>query len=552
MHVSAADCGRMELDMIYEILLVDDEPIILSGIKFLIDWETHSFHIAGTARNGQQALEAIDTLRPHIVICDINMPVMSGLELLRCCNNRQESPVFIMLTNYGEFNLAIEAMRCRAVDYLLKTNLEPDTLLKSLEAAKTEYERRGGLARVQMADSYIRSNRSHMIAGHLKKLLNGSTASSEWQQPFLEENALDRCCLLHLVMDFSELYASSPCSHEDNNRLFQWEQEVIEKLAGNLFSHYSSLDPDGQKQSLVLFSWNVSGELSTLVTQFYNKLQTVSSNITLVRLSVLATGIFSGQEGLEQAILQYRQLNEYYYHYEKEILFAEELKPLSLEPLSYGDLISKLVPALRTRNIEHCNELIKQAIKLTAGSYHHRTDAIRECTSLYSTVSSILIPMLPDHTSNEYFTDTSSTIHRISCLCTRSAVCGWLSELKQQIIRQLEQLHSSKSDLAEKARNYVIENVDKRIMLQDAADYVNLSASYLSALFKKEYQQNFVDFINETKMERACELIRENKYWIYEISYMLGFDNAYYFTKVFKKHTGLTPTEYQRKMRQQT
>lgn len=85
-------------------------------------------------------------------------------------------------------------------------------------------------------------------------------------------------------------------------------------------------------------------------------------------------------------------------------------------------------------------------------------------------------------------------------------------------------------------------------LLQDAADYVCISPGYLSALFKKQYNQNFVDYINEVKTNRACELIREGKYRIYEISYMLGFENAYYFTRVFKRHTGMTPTEYQKQL----
>ena len=85
-------------------------------------------------------------------------------------------------------------------------------------------------------------------------------------------------------------------------------------------------------------------------------------------------------------------------------------------------------------------------------------------------------------------------------------------------------------------------------LLQDAADYVCISPGYLSALFKKQYNQNFVDYINEVKTNRACELIREGKYRIYEISYMLGFENAYYFTRVSKRHTGMTPTEYQKQL----
>lgn len=100
-------------------------------------------------------------------------------------------------------------------------------------------------------------------------------------------------------------------------------------------------------------------------------------------------------------------------------------------------------------------------------------------------------------------------------------------------------------DVMEKAQNYIFKNIDKRILLQDVADHINISPNYLSALFKKQYNQNFVDYVNMEKMKRACELIQGNKYLIYEISYMLGFENAYYFTKVFKRHIGCTPTEYQ-------
>lgn len=535
--------------MTYEILLVDDEPIILSGIKFLIDWAACGCHVIGTARNGQQALESVKTLRPHIVICDINMPVMSGLELLNACLGLPEAPVFIMLTNYGEFDLAIEAMRCRAVDYLLKANLEPEVLMKSLDTAKKECDRRGGLARVEMADSYIRSNRSGMMSDSLKKLLNGHPQSPELLKPFSQGTLEDGFCLLHLVMDFSSVPAVDSLSPEENTRLFAWEQEVIEKLAGNLFRSYCAFDPTDLKQSLVLFCWEVSTDIHELVRQFYSKLCAASSNITQISLSILSTDVFSHTLFLPKAVEQFTQLYEYHYLYPKECLFANELTRSEPESLSFGDICNRLVMALRARNAEQCSQLLGQAVELTASVNHLRSDALRECTSLYSAVSSILVPMLPEHTANDFFTDTSSMISHIRCLTTRKAVCCWLKDLERHITRQLEQFTSSKSDLAEKARTYIIDNVDKRIMLQDAADYVNLSPSYLSALFKKEYGQNFVDFINEIKMERACELIREDKYRMYEISFMLGFDNAYYFTKVFKKHTGLTPTEYQKKGR---
>ena len=87
--------------------------------------------------------------------------------------------------------------------------------------------------------------------------------------------------------------------------------------------------------------------------------------------------------------------------------------------------------------------------------------------------------------------------------------------------------------------------MEERISLSDAADYVNISPAYLSSIFKKRYGESFIDYVNKCKMEYACRLIREQKYLIYEISYRLGFNNAYYFTKTFKRYTGMTPMEYQ-------
>ena len=136
-------------------------------------------------------------------------------------------------------------------------------------------------------------------------------------------------------------------------------------------------------------------------------------------------------------------------------------------------------------------------------------------------------------------------------LLRRSQALHWLELLQNELAAQLEQYASGKQELIEKAKQYVLDNVEKKIMLQDVADYVCISPGYLSALFKKMYNQNFSDYINHVKMERACELIREGRYRIYEISDMLSFENAYYFSQVFKRHIGMTPTGYQKKIRRE-
>jgi AraC-like DNA-binding protein len=102
----------------------------------------------------------------------------------------------------------------------------------------------------------------------------------------------------------------------------------------------------------------------------------------------------------------------------------------------------------------------------------------------------------------------------------------------------------SYSDVVEKALQYILSNVEKRIMLQDVADFVCVSPGYLSTLFKREYHQNLMDFVNQAKIDQACELLNENKYRINEIAYMLGFENAYYFARIFRRYVGVAPSAY--------
>ncbi|EJX00375.1 two component AraC family transcriptional regulator [gut metagenome] len=210
------------------------------------------------------------------------------------------------------------------------------------------------------------------------------------------------------------------------------------------------------------------------------------------------------------------------------------------------DLCNRLALELRAKNKVAALELLKKAASLLKITPHLRREGIHCCSELYSICSMVLAPMSSE--PNGFFVDTSSILADIQSLSTRSQVLDWMIMLGRQVDMQLDVLGSRYSDPLERARQYVRTHVDERILLQDAASAAGLSPSYLSALFKKEYNQNFMDFVNETKMNRACQLIREGRYRIYEISYMLGFENAYYFTRVFRRHVGMTPTEYQRKL----
>ena len=129
----------------YKILIVDDEPLVQIGLKTMIDRDMPDFEIAGTASNGRDAFRLIDELSPDIVISDIKMPLMSGLELLE--SSRKDYgpvPVFIMLTAYEDFKMARRALSSEAVDYLVKIELSTDNLRVALDRATHRIQEHSG------------------------------------------------------------------------------------------------------------------------------------------------------------------------------------------------------------------------------------------------------------------------------------------------------------------------------------------------------------------------------------------------------------------------
>lgn len=107
---------------------------------------------------------------------------------------------------------------------------------------------------------------------------------------------------------------------------------------------------------------------------------------------------------------------------------------------------------------------------------------------------------------------------------------------------------SSETDVIQKAREYIGNNLDKGISLDDVSDYVFLSPVYLSRMFKQKTGENFIDYLIKVRMEKAMEILEDRKYKVFEVSKMVGYNSTKYFFKAFKQYTGYTPTEYRNKI----
>ncbi|MEG0395842.1 MAG: response regulator [Oscillospiraceae bacterium] len=534
----------------YKLLIVDDEPIILSGIKFLIDWEKNDCIIVGTARNGQQALTLIDEKKPDIVICDINMPVMNGLELLKICANDPLAPVFIMLSNLKEFDMARESLRYQAVDYLLKTQMEPETLEGALSVAKTTSDTRKKMGQLQQAHQIDEQSDLRVLSDALRKLFFFDDVQdvAQYKSCLAQQKVLSNYCCLQIMVDYSVLPNAQAYSAPDVKCVFESLSEVLMTLLHIVHKDFALFQPVEQYSSFCVFFWNTNTpEFSHRLQQMLTKYTAGAQNITAAAISFLQTDCFSDSENIDSLREQTKKLRDTYYQTAAEHITAADILAPTSSQLELQDKINHLVFAMRCKDAGGCAEILQQVTKHMEETKHTRIQGIRACVQMFSTVYSVLQAMLTAQEEN-IFENASNEIEAIQSVINHRQLMQWLSIFSSRLVIGMQRMGSTKKLFLQNVKEYVLEHSDQRIMLQELASHVNLSPSYLSGAFKKEYGQTLVEFINEIKIKRAREIIRDEKCKVYELSYRLGFENSYYFTKVFKKYAGMTPKQYEYKV----
>lgn len=418
----------------YRVLLADDEPIILSGLQSMLSWERLDCTVCGAVSNGRQALELVESHCPDIVICDINMPLFTGLELLEVCAQRYPEIVFVMLTNHQDFHMVQQSLRSRAVDYLLKIDLDEEKLEHSMNLAIDEREKRRRL--LQPSPSQRDEGPMEAIARHAGTLLSldGGYGAEQTIAALAGLGAGSGCAAVQLVMDPSAIPNIASFTQEERTRLFSFHRNLALDVAHKVFQGMGCvlLPPGHGDNTAVFFLWGA--EDAKPFAQFQARLTASFRDISQMRLSVLATQVLSGQE----------------------------LAGLRLQ-----------------------TELLKREYAISPQPF----------------------------------------------LCYSHSM--------------------GKGDYTVAAKRYVEDHILERVLVQDVAAAIGITPNYLSSIFKRQLGQNFMDYVNATKVKYACTLLRGGKLMVREVSHMLGYDNAYYFTKVFKRYMKVTPTEYQARIASQ-
>lgn len=538
----------------YRVMIVDDEPLILAGIASLLDWNEYGCEISGKAANGQQALKLMEEQKPDIVITDIKMPGMDGIGFMKAVKERGwDDVIFILLTNLEEFSLARQALSLGAVEYLVKMELTEEKLADSLKLAM---ERREMKRKAEAAGTAVTVSREEAVRGYIEKLLtdggtfsggassgNASEASAQNQGEGYD-SCLRRPVLAIISFNYGYEGFSSDFTREDQKKVISFAENIIEQMVKGYFDHSCLVRRELNSLVLVMSTDGIE-DYREQIRSLGGKIISVVKDYFEVSVSV---AVSSRKESLgEFGALLYEAMsatNHYFYHsLDPVVFYSEECETSARHTGSFhiGFLKKDLSQAVALNDSGRLEEILDQVACLLREHNPSRQQAVNACANLYFFLSSFF-----EDGEEPDFPYEVNIMEKLGRLGTLGQIIQWINWFKEAVSGILERRRDTRVDkIAEMVREYVMEHYKERITLGQAAEALNISQGYLSTAFKKQSGESFTNYVSAIKIEKAKELIASHQYMMYEVSDLLGFDTPFYFSKVFKKVTGMSPKEYE-------
>jgi two-component system, response regulator YesN len=533
------ECNILQETTVITVLLVDDEKLALDYLTSLINWEKYGFTIVGTAGDGEQAFHLYMQLHPDVIITDVKMPDMSGIDLAMLVRQTGSGTRIIFLSGYTEFSFAKEAVRLGVDDYLLKSDLNETVVIKKL---------------LEIKDIIQKDRQSHQYT--LEKMMQDIFLGVHTEEYY--QRWIGRETYLELLRPYLFI-------------VFQLRGFI--PVLGNYFKLPENCDPAE------------AAEIRAAVRKVYR--EDPSPDVACIKTGMLILPVpqektmgenaaFSVQEAAERlsAALSEAGTDGYITAYCTKSMTISE----------FGRFIGTRNRRLDTRFLESGLPVIclDTEVPVSATEPSEEEDravvneAFSECgvpavENLFSSVSRArsageparfvrLVGMILESLSR--FSGKAKGERSSSVFILGSEIEGLdlrnpddvISFLKEKTERLAVILHEKVgcmySQKIENMVRFIQSNFsDPSVSLTEISAAGNVSPAWAAVKFKDEVGSGVNDYLNEYRIGKACELFKSGEYMIYEVADRTGFTSSQYFSKVFRKYTGVTPNQYRLNMR---
>lgn len=489
-------------------VLFDDEPIVIEGLQTIIDWSRFGIMIVGTAGDGVSAMEMFQSEKPDLVLTDICMPGMDGLQLIQGILGQNPETYCIVFSGYNEFEYVKQAIQIGVSDYLEKP-IEVENIEKALRKATDQIGKREEVRALKR--NYEESKIALLEKAMLDLLLNYRD----------DQDALRKCNeQLGTQVDNLAGVTVLACSEEflighrqdfEVVRIRHGEEffvVLLHRLPANQ-ALWEELDQEAEKRNLTIGAGRTCHDLKFIPESGREAKRALRCGRYLYQKGLV------GFNDLGELITSPRDLSE-----------REEAVILSLRAGNYAGLMEQIEPFLEWIKSEVVDPEVveREMIKLL----YFALEAAKE--------SKLVI-------SEDLFTPHVE----IREIHERDEMLAWFRKQFEQIVQSALALREdSKYSTVEQAQLYIESHVSQNLSLQNVARHVGISPSYLSVLFKEVTGETYIKYMTRFRIELAKKLLVAGMK-VGEVSEKVGYQTYRHFSEVFKKYTGLSPRQYKKK-----
>ena len=533
-----------------KVFLVEDEMVIRRGIKNSIDWEKEGYIFCGEASDGELAYPMIIKEKPDILITDIRMPFMDGLELCKLVKKELPNIKILILSGYDEFDYAKEAIRLGVTEYLLKP-ISSGKLLEALngvsESIRREKEDKD-LVRKYMEE--MRENTEHEKQKFFEQMIAGNLSMADALETGKKYEMNLSAGMYNLLLFRFTLGEENRKSGE----LLGEAEYAIEKLTERL--EYVFEFQRGVEGWAFLLMADNEEQMSERVKELSKDLEEIMKNYSIIA--------YFG--GIGQPVARLRELEESFREAERalaarftmelnriisveDIRMAQNVDTLDdIEITSFGEIektrtmLEKFLNNGAEDEIDefvdvYINELPEENLKSVLMRQYIIMDAYIVMMSFCEKIEGIEGEMQAQSEELKNSMKTSQTLEEIK---------NYIRMLLKKIIGVRDTISGRRySDIIEIAKDQIRKTyMSDEISLNTIAAEVGMSPSYFSSIFSKEMGKTFVEYLTEIRMDRAKELLMCSSMKTSEIGYEVGYKDPHYFSYIFKKTQNCTPKEF--------
>lgn len=537
----------------YRILLVDDEILVRDAIKENIDWKSLDCELVGDCENGKQASEFVKENPVDIVLTDILMPYMDGMELSKFLHDNYPDVVIVIFSGFGEFEYAKKAIQYGVSEYLLKpvTAMELTGVINKMKEKVDQLRReKNKMNKLTENSEKYRKNAQVIRSKNMEALVNCTTDVSKSIQR-LAEMGIDISAISYRVALFDiDLYSG----------MYELDTEKQQESALMAFVLYNISDEivtreeagfayqEGNNRVGILFQEKWSRNFTEKTREICREIQEKTKEVMGFDVSMGIGKWVKKPEELVQSHNMAQDTLQYRYLLGGNLLIdMEEKHPV--QEISIDEPLSVLKEALKTgqedlvlQTLVSIEDLIRNALMQKSRACMYLQQVIRTMDNACEDVSADM---------EQIREGRDELIREITDQKFFGEACEVVARHTKRVISILSAMNTSSSERqARLAIDYIQKNyMDPDLSLNSICSYLNISTSYFSTIFKEETGETFTEVLIRTRMEKAKELLENTTMKNYEIAEKVGFSDPHYFGISFKKMTGCTPTEYAREKR---